>query len=563
MRTQICTTLWAAALCACADPVPDLSSTTDAISSNKVVKISSRELVRWFGTLPERGTLYDAHVDPNMEVIAQKPLGSLTAELTTGVPYDFARAYFFIHDPKALQAQRLALGSGNTTCFLSNSPLHATISPDVAPTPLTLSSSAPQPVTEQLSLADYFNPAAPAGANGGRLRAIMVADDGPCSRGVAGIDLMTQVHGTLWTKLGEQAQSPFVNSIKRHYSFAIPYVTRRDGDTPQMHHNGFMLDFSTSIDLMDPIGTPSVCATAQYAYSLLSGVTDAKPHPSAELYGGILSLTGGVASSHSDGGLGASELEAEIVKRLNSEIATGVTAAVLGETSQRQTQDVFQGKHPTNPAAKPLVCEVGDVGACGVERLVLKEAVRRAIDKVFRDPSMHALLPSWYWADFPAPAPADWDAYWDKYSSELQAAIDQSLSLAALDLVSPFGKAEHASRTGLRNWRCVHDATRDDPGLGRCEVVLRGKRLSRKPGGFNLVWFDNPWQDHVNKDGSVSDAAINIALWVAAHAPTGDETLDDPDDIPAATAELCASPPPGQSAFAVAPSDFLGAHTFQ
>jgi hypothetical protein len=67
-------------------------------------------------------------------------------------------------------------------------------------------------------------------------------------------------------------------------------------------------------------------------------------------------------------------------------------------------------------------------------------------------------------------------------------AIWEHLTAAAVELGDDFGDDEPRGRTRFRNWRCVHDAGRgDEAGRGRCEVVLRAKRISRKPGGIHLV----------------------------------------------------------------------------
>ena len=81
----------------------------------------------------------------------------------------------------------------------------------------------------------------------------------------------------------------------------------------------------------------------------------------------------------------------------------------------------------------------------------------------------------------------------------------------------------------------------DPPGKGRCEVVLRAKRLSFKPGGFHLVWFDDPFD---KGDFAHPAAAISVAVWVASHQVT-----EEPDDLVAAANELCAVPKPLHASF--------------
>jgi hypothetical protein len=389
----------------------------------------------------------------------------------------------------------------------------------------------------------------------------LIADDGPCSYPVDGYDIMGGIQEAFWERFRHEVLTVGGhNSIELWYSKAIQALSgQKDSET---FWNGFMLDFSVTVDISpDPLGSPTVCSTSVHAYTLNGGVQDSSPSAVEELVGGVLTLTGGVASSNADGGLGEDELEATITEALNKQLAPGVTGSLLSGESMRQTSDPFNGKNPLKPGAGPLTCEVGSFGACTLEAGVLSEGVRRAIKYVFREPSMHPYLPAWYWDDLPNFGSADDEAeFWERYQKQLQEAIFQNLSPAAQTHPNEFGDGELQSRTSFRNWRCIHDASRDKPGLGRCEVVPRAVRLSRKPGGIHLVWFDNPWADHQNPDGSLSDAAFNIALWVAAHAPAEDGPVVEPDDIVKGPEALCAATKPQWASMSHSPPYSKGYH---
>src|SRR5690606_20332760 len=135
------------------------------------------------------------------------------------------------------------------------------------------------------------------------------------------------------------------------------------------------------------------------------------------------------------------------------------------------------------------------------------------------------------------------DEEWDAYRDALVEAVFVPLSVAAQELgPKPFGHPEKNSRTDFRNLRCINDPSRGDPpGQGRCEVIPRAKRRAFEPGGVHLVWFDNPWTDHIDAGGNLTDHAISIALWVALHDP-GMSGLEDPDSLFTAADKLCTPP---------------------
>lgn len=300
-----------------------------------------------------------------------------------------------------------------------------------------------------------------------------------------------------------------------------------------------------------------------------------------ELFGGVLQLAGPLTSIQSSGGAGEPELRAEVTKGINEDLPRIFTGTLVTDPSERQTVDPFGGEHPTISGANALTCIVGDRNACDGERLALKIGVDLGI-QVLLHPDFQALAPAWYWQDFPGFS----DKEWEEYAGKLALAIDQPLSQASIDygrkpclefddpsdcasahcpcnpdpstcvaVLENFGAAEFDGRTSHRNWRCVHepgrmnvDGTPDPPGVGRCEVVVRAKRLSRKPGGLHLTWFDDPWTDHLDENGQLTDQAITIALWVALHSALydnfyGDAGLPDVDLVHNLAAPLCGEDP--------------------
>lgn len=82
----------------------------------------------------------------------------------------------------------------------------------------------------------------------------------------------------------------------------------------------------------------------------------------------------------------------------------------------------------------------------------------------------------------------------------------------------------------LTNWECVKHATGADLFAGRCEFVIRAKRVNVYPDQVELVWFDSP-----------DLASTAFAAYAATFAPSeGDSRYAD---AVASRAELCAYDP--------------------
>src|SRR5690606_29075319 len=132
-----------------------VSSSSAAASTSKQVIFESFQAIA-FGASPAEGALYDASSSATFGgFVPFQPFTRLTATFQTAAPYDHAYAYYFMHDPTALAAHRMSLGSGQaSTCYTTMDWSH-TISNGFEPTTDPVWSGHPQPLVSEFSLADW------------------------------------------------------------------------------------------------------------------------------------------------------------------------------------------------------------------------------------------------------------------------------------------------------------------------------------------------------------------------------------------------------------------------